>query len=143
MRGFSCALALIFVMTAPLMILAESDIPDLKGTWVQHTSGVLHERATETSPDLHTGAKPGFYELAVMTMTIDKQEGYRFSGFKVSKDKKENVSGVIGFDNKPIYLVDDGYSFGQLVSPDKIEQIYLHITKTRSLASRQILTRER
>ncbi len=41
-------------------------------------------------------------------------------------------------------MVDaDGMIQGQLVSPDRIEAVYLHLDKRHSLAAREIMTRKR
>lgn len=78
------------------------------------------------------------------TLTIDKQEGFRFSGTKESAKWKEAVSGVIGFDSKTVYMVDDnGFLFCRLVSPDKMELVYLQSSKHLSVAARGIMTRKR
>jgi len=71
-------------------------------------------------------------------------DGFRFSGKKSSENWTESISGVVGFDNETVYMVDDnGFCFCRLVSPDKMEQIYLHITDKHSVAARGILIRKR
>jgi hypothetical protein len=41
-------------------------------------------------------------------------------------------------------MVDaDGTIQGKLVSPDRIEAVYLHVTARHSVASREIMTRKR
>jgi hypothetical protein len=85
----------------------------------------------------------GIHDLE-LTLVIDNQEGARFSGYRESKRQKETISGVVGFDNKSIYIVDDdGMNIATLVAPDKMESIYLHNTQHHSIVSRAIVTRKR
>lgn len=43
-----------------------------------------------------------------------------------------------------MYMVDDdGMIFGELVAPDRMETVYLHVTKHHSVVSREIMTRKR
>ena len=101
------------------------------------------KKLPESQPERHINQRKGFVDLE-LTLIIDKQDGARFSGSKSSDKRKETVSGVIGFDNKTVYMVDDdGIMLCKLVGPDKMEQIYLHITKHRSVAARSIMTRKK
>ena len=130
-------------MAIAVTVSAGSEIPDLKGTWSLKNQAVGHDKLTEIQPDRHVDLKNRFAEVE-FTLKIDRQDGFRFSGVKASGKRTEKVSGVIGFDNKTVYMVDDdGILLCKLVSPDKMEQIYLHITKHRSLAGRGMLIRTR
>ena len=143
MRKLSILLVVLFVLSVCQVSFAGSDIPDLKGTWLLDALGVRHHKTSGGNPKTHSGDKPGYVQ-AKAKIIIDKQDGFRFSGTKESPMQKERVSGVIGFDNKTIYVVDDdGMCFWRLVAPDKIQQIYLHVTKQHSIAARDILTRQR
>ena len=57
-------------------------------------------------PGSHTGVAAGHAEFE-STLKIDKQDGFRFSGTKSSAKTTEKISGVIGSDNKSLYMVDD------------------------------------
>jgi len=132
---------LVFTMAAAGF--AGSDLPDLKGTWVVKASGSGLEKPGKSPPPKLHGTKLGFHEIEFL-MVIDQQDGFRFSGYRESARKKEMVAGVIGYDNKTLYMVDnDGVIIANLVSPDKMESIYLHVTKQHSIASREIMTRKR
>jgi len=136
-------LTTLFTTLIAVTVFAGSEIPDLKGTWILKNYAVGHDKLPELQPQRHTELKNGLAEVT-FTLKIDRQDGARFSGTKASRRRTEKVSGVIGFDNKTVYMVDDdGILLCKLVSPDKMEQIYLHITKYRSLAGRGILTRKR
>lgn len=143
MRRFTCLATTIFVLSITAAGFAGSDIPDLKGTWVSKGSGSGHIRPSESPPPKLHAEKLGFHDTELL-LVIDKQDGFRFSGYKKSSRKKETISGVIGFDNKTLYMVDDdGMSIAKLVSPDKIETIYFHVTKHHSIVARTIMTRKR
>ncbi len=142
MRKCTCLAITVFLLTMGVTALAGADIPDLKGTWVIKGEGHGHEKSSESAPKIH--AKKFGVHNVVITLTIDKQEGVRFSGYKASDRQKETVSGVIGFDNKTLYMVDDdGMNIARLVSPDKIETVYFQLTKHHSIVGRAILTRKR
>lgn len=144
MRRYGAALmavGLLFALTAT--ISAGADIPDLKGTWVIQATWIGSVKPNESPPPKLHPEKLGFHEVEFLLM-IDQQEGFRFSGSRESSRKKETVSGVIGFDNQSVYMVDDdGMIFGKLISPDRMETIYLHVTKHHSIASREIMIRKR
>jgi len=130
-------------MAIAVPVFAGLAIPDLKGTWTLKNKAVGHDKLAELQPQRHTELKNRLAEVT-FTLKIDRQDGFRFSGTKASDRRTEKVSGVIGFDNKTVYMVDDdGIYLCKLVSPDKMEQIYLHVTKHRSLAARGMLIRKR
>ena len=142
MRRLSCLLTLLAVMAVAHGSVAASDIPDVKGTWVMQAQGVRHHKTQETNPHMHHDVRTGLTQFE-LTITIDKQDGFRFSGAKESAKHKETVSGVIGFDNATLYMVDDdGMAFGRLVGADTMEHIYLSVTKHDSAAGRGLLTRK-
>ncbi|WP_027184980.1 hypothetical protein [Desulfovibrio inopinatus] len=135
-------LATTLLCTAILTIPAFADtaVPDLKGTWDLTYEAAIQNNTEEEQAKRHMD-DTGFSSLDVV-ITIDKQEGFKFSGTKASKKRTEKLSGVIGFDNQSAYMVDeDGMMICRIVSPDKIEQIYLHVTTNRSVASRGMMTR--
>jgi len=146
MRAFICFLtATVLVMFYGTGFAEESVIPDLKGAWIMDLESVIHDRAAAGGPvpkfhvPLGQGIKLHHMQFKV---TIDQQEGFRFSGFKTSDNRRETITGVIGFDGKRIYMADeDGMYLCTLVAPGKIEQIYLHVTDQRSVSARGMLTR--
>lgn len=144
MRYFICLVALVSLFTITASGFAGSEIPDLKGTWVIKTSGIGHEKITDPPhPVLHIENLRPVIEFEYI-MIIDRQDEFRFSGYTESSRKKEIVSGVIGWDNKSVYITDnDGIHIATLVSPDKMEAVYLHVTPHHSIASRDIITRKR
>ncbi len=143
MTRLSIVLALIFTVTCITCGFAGSDFPDLKGTWVMETQSIRHHKTDEDNPSKHHDVKTGMTKFKI-TYVIDKQDGFRFSGTMESAKKKERISGVIGFDNKSLYITDDdGMAFATLVGPDKMQHVYLHITKHDSVAGRGIMVRQK
>jgi hypothetical protein len=115
------------VATLMLTIIGISvgDVPNLEGNWTgpgegyQNGTGYLNEN-----------------EAGVLTMTISEQKGRLFTGnliintsseYKVLSPITEAFSGVIGLDNKKLYIAeyDKGYDIGTLISNDKVELYYL------------------
>ena len=142
MRVFTLTAMLLITAITTVTAFAESNIPDLKGEWVMTYEAVIHSNSAEMPSKRHVDVKEGFVSLDVV-ITIDKQEGFKFSGFKSSKQMKEAISGIIGFDNTSVYMVDgDGMMLCQIVGPDTMEQIYLHVAEHRSVAGRGIMTRK-
>lgn len=136
-------IASLLVVMISVTVAAQSDVPDLRGTWVGTHHGVRHYRSPEPRAQTHHKAQTPFPEIP-FTLKIDKQEGFRFSGTKFSEQWSESISGVIGFDNKTVYMADDnGFLFCRLVSHNKMEQIYLHIAPEHSAAARGIMVRQR
>ena len=137
--SYLLAAAIVVALCAPA--LGGSDAPDLKGTWVMTAEGISHHKKPD--PKAHTNVKTGQFQLD-LTIIIDKQKGFRFSGTKESPKMKEKISGVVGFDNKTIYMVDDdGMMFCRLIEADKMEYVYLRVTHDFSAIGRAILTRKR
>ena len=143
MRSLTGLVALLFVLTLTAAGFAGSALPDLKGTWIMKCAGISHEKPGKSPPPkLHT-EKTGVHDFE-MLLVIDQQDGFRFSGYRESSRKKETVSGVIGFDNQTVYMTGDGgMDIARLVSPDKIESIYLRVTEHHSIAARAIISRKR
>lgn len=136
-------ISMVCVLSISAMAQAGSEIPDLKGTWVWTDQAIRHFKDNDKQPKMHTKDKSSHAEIE-FTLNITEQNGFRFSGEKVSKKWTEPISGVIGFDNKTVYMVDDnGFIFCRIVSPDKMEQIYLHIADTHSVAARGVMIRRR
>lgn len=142
MHRIAALAAAVFILVTGFAAFAASETPDLKGTWIMKIESIGHDKLKGSPPVIHS-EKMGIHDLE-LTLVIDKQEGARFSGYRESKRQKEMISGVVGFDNKSIYIVDDdGMNIATLVAPDKMESIYLHNTQHHSIVSRAIVTRKR
>ncbi len=141
MRRVTGLLAILFVLTLSATGFAGSDIPDLKGTWIIQASGHMVLKPGAPHPP---EVGPGFHELEI-PLVIEEQQGFRFSGYKqVTKEFRKEVSGVIGFDNKTIYIAEENaITTGTIVSSDRMECIFLESGKCLSIASREIITRKK
>lgn len=143
MRYFTCLISLFAVLGMTGIGLAQSNIQDLKGTWTMECFAIGHEKPAQgTQPKIHA-EKLDFHDFK-MTLVIERQEGFRFSGHIESSRRKETISGVIGFDNKSVYFVTDaGMEMATLVAPDKMQAVYMRVSPHYSIAARVIITRKR
>jgi len=142
MSGFLGATLLILTACAHQ---GGNPIPDLRGTWLIREEAVVSDRLPEQPPlshhlDLVHGRRLVEIEFSLV---IDTQEDFRFSGVKSSDRRREDVSGVLGFDGGEVYMADeDGIFLGRLAGADRVEFIYLHSTAHHSVASRGIMVRQ-
>jgi hypothetical protein len=117
--------ALVVAALMTIIGLSMGDVPNLIGNWTgpgegyQNGTGYLNED-----------------EAGVLTMMISEQKGRLFTGnlainasseHKVLSPMTEAFSGIIGLDNKTLYIAeyDKGYDIGTLISNDKAELCYL------------------
>src|SRR5438876_5982085 len=85
---------------------AQNAFPDLRGTWKGESESIVaeggnphHAGSPERGPRLNS---------IPFTMTIDKQDGRRFSGTFSSPRSTESVIGVITRDGKIMLVDSDG-----------------------------------
>ncbi len=118
---------------------AETAIPDLRGTWTGESELIILGRGNPH----HAGkqsAEPRLSSIA-FTMTIDKQDGRRFSGTFSSSRGNDKVIAVVSRSGA-IYMVDDdGYSFGTMLAPNRMELCYLLQSRAARVASCTELTK--
>ncbi|NJN48105.1 MAG: hypothetical protein HC808_18315 [Candidatus Competibacteraceae bacterium] len=88
MRVLTLTAALLFTAITTVTAFAESAIPDLKGEWTMTIEAVIQSNKAELPPKRHVDQKEGFVSVDLV-ITIDKQEGFKFSGTKSSKQRKE------------------------------------------------------
>jgi hypothetical protein len=123
----------------------QATFPDLRGTWTGKSESVVlgrgnpHHRGKERGKAL---AEPRF-DSVDFSMTIDKQDGRRFSGTFSSARGKETIIAVIARNGSMIYLVDDdGISLGTILGPNQMELCYMMQTPATRIASCAELTRK-
>ena len=112
---------------------AESAIPNLLGTWKGESESIVmgpgnahHSAAPAPGPRLNSIA---------FTMTIDKQDGRRFSGAFTSARGNDTIIAVISR-NGSIYMVDDdGYTIGTILAPNRMELCYMRQSPEARVAS--------
>jgi len=129
-------LAIIVTLTgliAANAALAQTAVPDLRGTWKGESQTIIlgagnphHAAPPATAPRLSSVA---------FTLTIDKQDGRRFSGTFSSSSGNETVIAVIS-QSGTIYMVDDdGYIAATMLAPNRLELCYLLQSSASRIAS--------
>ena len=133
----SCVL-FVAVVAAPAQ--AQTAIPDLRGTWKGQSESIVmghgnpHHDATIVD-------KPRLSSIP-FTMTIDMQDGRRFSGTFASARATDPIIAVIS-QNGTIYMVDeDGWTSGTMLAPNRMELCYLHVSSAARVASCAELTKQ-
>ncbi|HEY6993329.1 MAG TPA: hypothetical protein VH397_06440 [Xanthobacteraceae bacterium] len=118
---------------------AETAVPDLRGTWKGNSESVVSGGA---NPHHATQSAETRFSTIAFTLTVDKQDGRRFSGTFVSARSNDQVVAVIGR-NGSIYMADDdGYTVGTLLAPNRIELCYMHSSSGAKVASCTELTKQ-
>jgi hypothetical protein len=131
-----CTFAALTISSA----IAETAVPDLRGTWTGQSESIIMGRG---NPHHGTNnvAEPRMSSVP-FTLTIDKQDGRRFSGIWSSPKSKENVIAVISRNNT-IYLLDtDGFTVGTILAPNKIELCYMQQGQAVHVASCTEMTKQ-
>jgi hypothetical protein len=128
------------LMAYVLPAAAETAIPDLRGTW----KGDSESLVLGGGNDHHTGTTPGEPQLRSVpfTLTVDKQDGRRFSGTFSSPRSSEKILAVISR-NGTIQMVDsEGYTLGTILAPNRLELCYMHVSVAARIASCTELTKQ-
>ena len=114
MKKSVCIVSLLIVTLFCVSVcLADSDIPNLVGTWTLKSEGGVLLKGTESGPKtLHTGPFSTLNAEAVIT----KQQGRIIHGSVKSPKATKNFIGAIGHDNKTIYYAEGAATFCQKVS---------------------------
>jgi hypothetical protein len=124
---------------APVPAAAQGAIPDLVGTWTGTSESVVLPAGNAHHRDKGKGP---LMSAVPFTMVIEKQEGRRFYGTFSSAKHKETVIAVIGR-NGTIYLIDDdGYSFGTLLAPNRMDLCYMKQSPAGRVASCTEMTKK-
>jgi hypothetical protein len=138
MSKLGCILA--FAMLAAIPAAAETAIPDLRGTWKGESESLVLGGGNPHHPS--TQANEPQLRSVPFTLTIDKQDGRRFSGTFSSPRSSEKVIAVISR-NGTIFLADDeGYTNGTILAPNRMELCYLHVSSVSRIASCAELTKQ-
>jgi len=129
-----------FVALTAAPAAAESAIPDLRGIWKGESESIVmgagnahHSAAPAPGPRLNS---------ITFTMTVDKQDGRRFSGTFTSARGNDAIIAVISR-NGSIYMVDDdGYTVGTMLAPNRIELCYMRQASDARVASCTEMTKQ-
>jgi hypothetical protein len=125
------------LVSAPVLAQtpAQGSIPDLRGTWKGESESVVFGAGDHT----HHGSDPREnatrFTSKTFTMTIDKQDGRRFSGTFSSERHTETVIGVVSRSGTIFMVDDDGYDVATLLAPNRLEMCYLHLSAASRVAS--------
>jgi tRNA pseudouridine-54 N-methylase len=127
-------------LVAATSAMAETAIADLRGTWKGQSETIILGTGN-THHDATTTAEPRLNSVA-FTMTIDQQDGRRFSGTFSSARGSEKVIAVVSRTGA-IYMVDDdGHDIGSMLAPNRMELCYLKQSPVSRIASCTELTKE-
>lgn len=121
---------------------AQGSIPDLRGTWKGESESVVFGAGAH--PHHGSGAQEGAIRFTsqTFTMTIDKQDGRRFSGTFSSPRQTETVIGVVSRSGTTFIVDDDGYDVVTVLAPNRLEMCYLHLSAASRVASCTELTKQ-
>ena len=119
---------------------AQTAVPDFRGTW----KGESHSIVLGGAHPHHPGAQanePRFDSIA-FTLTVDKQDGRRFSGTFSSPRGNELVIAVMSRNGTIFVVDDDGYTVGTMLAPNRMEWCYMHRSSAVKVASCTELTKQ-
>ena len=121
--------------------MADSDIPNLVGSWTTKSEAGLLLKGKE--PGSKTHHKDAFNTL-IAEAVITKQQGRIMHGTFKSAKATENFIGAIGLDNKTLYYADeDGFLEGKIIDKDTIEVVYRHVTPADTVIGVGVFTRKK
>jgi len=132
---------LIATLFCASVCVADSDIPNLVGTWTVKTEGGLLIKGKEPGPKTHH--KDAFSTLNAEAV-ITKQQGRIMHGTFKSAKATENFVAAIGHDNKTLYCAfEQGLFEGKIINNDTIESVYRHVTPADTVVAVGIWTRKK
>jgi hypothetical protein len=136
MSKLAWMIAVVGFVGAPVLAQtpAQGSIPDLRGTWKGQSESVVFGAGNHPHHGSHQEGMTRFTSQP-FTMIIDKQDGRRFSGTFSSGRHTETIIGVIPRDGRIVMVDDDGYSFGTLLAPSRLEGCYAHLPAGARVAS--------
>jgi hypothetical protein len=138
MLRLAAALGLAAACAVPAV--AQTTVPDLRGTWKGNSESVVwgggNPHHGKTAPS------DAQFRTVPFTLVVDKQEGRRFAGTFSSSRSNEKVVAVISRNGQILLADDDGYTIGSILAPDRIELCYLKTGKDARVASCTELTKQ-
>jgi len=138
MLRFAWIVALTALAAAPSV--AETAIPDVRGTWKGESESIV----LGGEHPHHPAAKPNDPQLrsVAFTLTVDQQDGRRFSGTFSSARSSEKIIAVISRSGTILVADDEGYGYGSVLGPNRMEFCYLHVSPKVRIASCVELTKQ-
>jgi hypothetical protein len=120
---------------------AQTAVSDMRGMWKGESETIILGTGNPHHAAATAGAEPRLNSVP-FTLTVDKQDGRRFSGTFSSTRGNDKVIAVISHAG-PIYLVDDdGYSIGTMLAPNRLELCYMLQSPVTRVASCTELTKQ-
>ena len=135
-----CGWIFAIAMLAATPAVAQTSWPDVRGTW----KGVSESIVTGTG-NAHHAAQPQQeprLSSVPFTLTIDRQDGRRFSGTFSSARATEPIIGVITRAGTLLHVDTKGYGFATLLGPDRLEDCYVQIASYGRVASCTEMTKQ-
>jgi hypothetical protein len=131
----------VFAVSAASPAAADSGIPDFRGVWKGESESIVlgagndHHLATQSNePEMRT---------VRFTLSVDRQEGRRFSGTFSSPRSSEKVIAVYSRSGAILMADNEGYTHGTMLGPDRMELCYLHVSTAARIASCTELTKQK
>jgi hypothetical protein len=112
---------------------AETALPDFRGTWKGESESIVLDGGN--THHLPTQSNEPQLRSVPFTLTIDKQDGRRFSGTFSSARSTERVIAIISRSGTILLADNDGYTFGTMLAPNRMELCHLHVASTARIAS--------
>jgi len=130
-----------FTVFAAAPAVAESGIPDFRGVWTGESESIV----LGSGNDHHTATQSNEPEMRTVrfTLTVDRQDGRRFSGTFSSPRTSEKVIAVYSRSGAILMADTEGYTHGTMLGPDRIELCYLHVSTAARIASCTELKKEK
>ena len=113
---------------------------DLRGSWSGTSAAVaagelVHSESTPLG-------EPKFASVA-WTIVIERQDGRRLIGKRMSARATESLIGVLSVDNATAYMVDeDGTLIVRLISKTSLEACYTEVTAKSRVASCTVMRKK-
>jgi hypothetical protein len=127
-------------MFAAAPVAAQTAIPDVRGTWKGDSETIVLDAANPHHAP--TQSNEPHLRSSAFTLTIDKQDGRRFSGRFLSARGSERVIAVFSRSGTILLADDDGYTLGTMLAPNRMELCHLHVSPTGRVASCLELTKQ-
>jgi hypothetical protein len=141
MSKLACILTFAALAVLPALPAAsQTAIPDLRGTWKGESESLVLGGGNPHHPS--TAASEPELRSVPFTLTIDKQDGRRFSGTFSSPRSSEKVIAVISRGGTIFLADDEGYTRGTMLGPTRMELCYLHVSSAARVASCAELTKQ-
>lgn len=133
MRKRISLIAAVVIIFSSSYCLAAPKIPNLVGKWKVKVEGQSMTREADVGEKTHWAIGQEALEAEA---TITEQKGRRLKGTITSNKATENFIGVVGPDNRKIYISDeDGFADMEVIDKDKLQTVYRHVTPKDSVAA--------